>query len=87
MKIISGKQRRKLRKSVGIYENIKYIIIDMTASLECLIFDPGPLFSNSMFLTYLISVNSFGHICILATFACWQHFHTGNICMLAAFAY
>ena len=35
----------------------------------CLIFDPGPFFSNRMFLTYLISVNSFGHIWILAIFS------------------
>jgi hypothetical protein len=69
MKIISGKQTRKIRKVVGIYENIKYTITDKTALPVCLIIDPGPLFSNRMFLTYLISVSSFGHICILATFS------------------
>ena len=66
MKIISDKQTREIRKSLGIYENIKCIIIDMRAPPVCLIFDPGPLFSNRMFLTYLISVSSF---CILATFS------------------
>jgi len=69
MKIISGKQTRKIRKNVGTYENIKYIIIDMIAPQIYLIFDPGLLFSNRMFLTYLISFNSFGHICILAKFS------------------
>jgi hypothetical protein len=55
MKIIRGQEARKTRKSVGIYKNIKYIIIDMTAS---------PV---GLFLIFFILVLSFLTVCYSST--------------------